>query len=193
MVMKDQVLQVGGIGRLYNRMHQRKWVIKVGGYFTLRLWCRRIPYYTAEEVKLIRILREEYKNATIEHRKAMFQDTYNLWINNFYYLHWIDQEGRKVNDAFAWLPMLIDRAFIGDLSGTQMGVLEFQCIKLWLVGCTGQISIIFDTCSSSIGDICSHQRNMALGSGFIDGSTHVRLTRSRGLIIAANHTRRHPF
>ena len=75
-------------------------MIKVSCYFTLIFYCRRIPYYTAEEVELIRILREEYKNAPIERRKVMFQDAYNHWFNNYYFLHGINLEGRKVDDAF---------------------------------------------------------------------------------------------
>ena len=60
------------------------------------IYLRKIPYYTAAEIKLIGILRREYKNATVEDRKLLFQDAYNLWFNRLYLPDELSHDGRKV-------------------------------------------------------------------------------------------------
>jgi len=62
---------------------------------------RIIPYYTAEEIETLRDLRNEYKNAPIEHRRLFFQEVYGLWFDSLPLLPWeIGVEREKVWEQF---------------------------------------------------------------------------------------------
>jgi hypothetical protein len=69
---------------------------------------RKSSCYTAEEIQLIRDLRDEYRNTPIEHRKVFFQDAYDFWFHNMHLHHGINEDGRKVCDLLYILMILVN-------------------------------------------------------------------------------------
>ncbi len=71
------------------------------------MYARKSPY-TAEEIQLIQDLRDEYRNAPIEHRKVFFRDAYDFWSHNLHLHHRTNQSGRKVCDLLYILMRSVD-------------------------------------------------------------------------------------
>jgi hypothetical protein len=76
---------------------------------------RKTPYYSAEEIEAIRRLRDQYKNAPIEHRRSFFEQAYAFWLENLQLPHELSKDGEQVLSPFIFsaISLIVENSCFG--------------------------------------------------------------------------------